>query len=179
MIRKGTLDDLGWIEPELEKFANTETNKDFVDFPDSEYIRNAFAEFERNHVFLVCERSGEPSGFIVGIFNRPIGSPSTTILASLFWWVKEEHRGGRAGLELLRGLMSEGDNNSEVDYIALNLECDTPISDNTLERLNFRPYERSFIRRARHGDNFLPSNNGVSDRTGNRPTESGEEAKEP
>lgn len=55
-------------------------------------------------VAFVAEVDGRIIGAIVGLMTTPWWSPSCPVAAELAWWVEEEHRGGRAGVRLLRTL---------------------------------------------------------------------------
>ena len=72
-----------------------------------------------------------------------IFNPKIMTLTEVFWWVKPEHRGSRAGRDLIEEFILWGKEN--VDWIITTLEENSPVNDSVFLNRGFKPKERSFI----------------------------------
>src|SRR5690242_19177309 len=58
---------------------------------------------------LIVKHNGRPIGVIGGLINPNIYNPEVMCLAEILWYVLPEHRGGRAGYLLLKGIKDISD----------------------------------------------------------------------
>jgi RimJ/RimL family protein N-acetyltransferase len=103
------------------------------------------ADMIENHLFLVAENEAGPQGFAGGMVGRHPFNPEIRTLVEYFWWVKLEHRGGRAALKLLNAFLEWGERH--VEWITF---CTAPrimnVSPSVLERRGFRHFESAFVK---------------------------------
>jgi hypothetical protein len=142
-VRQAQHTDIDWIVHQLRKFSEFYGTKLSL-FGDDAYARERLTWIIDCHVFLVADHSQHgPVGFIAGLAQPHFFNPSIRHLAELFWWVDEAHRGGKAGLLLLRAFTDWGREN--CDWITCSLEHHSPVKDETLTRRGFKIQERSFL----------------------------------
>lgn len=134
--------DTDFILSQLRLFADS---LDFKPFPPEEIAREKLAILLRDHVVLVAEKEDVgPVGFIAGTLTRHWFNEDLMVLGELFWWVAPEHRGSRAGAQLLLEWNRMGDR--VADRCTLALELNSTVHEATLHRLGYRLQERSFVR---------------------------------
>ena len=138
-------EDRPWAIDQLRVFHS---QVDIIPWPGDEYARCLLTELMQHHYIRVSyNRARELTGILGAMVVPHYLNPRHMVLSEVFWWVSEEHRGTRAGFELLRDYIKFARAN---EYMAtLSLENFSKIGDNTLRRLGFEPYERSFILRVK------------------------------
>ena len=142
-IRDANLDDIDWVIPELKHFSDT-IRCDPPLFSDEETVRQQLTTVIEKHLFLVSETiKGECSGLIAGVYAPHYLNPSVKILNELLWWVREEHRRSRAGLELLNEFINRG--RQRVDWVLFTLEKQSPVNERCLIKRGFKPMETSYL----------------------------------
>ena len=55
-------------------------------------------------LLLVAESGGQVVGFAAGALSPLMGNNDYLAGSELAWWVEPEHRGGRLGIQLMKGL---------------------------------------------------------------------------
>lgn len=147
VVRKANLDDLPVIMKQLKDFSDFYKSKQSLYGKDEVFSHNLISGFIKEQVFFVAESEGEILGFIVGMVLPHVYNPGITTLTELFWWVKEEARGGRAGLKLLNAFVDYGKEN--VDWIICTIEDDSPVNEKSFLKRGFRFKEKSFLMEVR------------------------------
>lgn len=148
-VRRATEHDVDFIVSELLQFSEfMDTRLKLFDAPEyaTQGIRNAVKE----HVVFVAESSGDPDegvfqriGFILATLGPHPFNPRITVLSEMFWWVKKEHRGTRAGAMLLRYLIEFG--KQKADWIAVSLEAKSPVKPDALLSRGFKLLETGYL----------------------------------
>lgn len=142
-LRRATESDIDFIIKELKLFSEFYGSHHKL-FPESEeearYIIKMFVE---NHYFIVSENNGQLSGFIAGIEGNHAFNPSLKVLTEIFWWVKAEFRGTKAGAALLNEFNKHGE---QFDWTIMTLEDNSPVNPEALLKRGYRNKEQSFIR---------------------------------
>lgn len=141
-IRNACLDDLEWIIQQLKKFSQFFGSKKPL-FND-QYASDGLTNLINNHVFLVCEKSGDGLvGLISGIVTPHSFNPEIKVLAEAFWWIDEAHRGSRAALLLLNEFTKIGKN--IADWVIFTLEDQSPVNDRCLTNRGYKFKEKNYI----------------------------------
>jgi RimJ/RimL family protein N-acetyltransferase len=141
-VRRAVPGDLGWLMDQLESFNRFFDSR--VDlFSDKEHAVTFLSNLIETHLVLISEASGTPTGFIAGYIIPHLFNPKIKVLAEMFWWVDEAHRGGRSGLMLLNAFTAWGKEN--VDWITMGLESKSPVSDRCLISRGYQLKERSYL----------------------------------
>jgi hypothetical protein len=141
-IRIATTNDLDWALQQLQLFSAFYKTKNPL-FGKDEYAKEFLLNLMTNHVFLVAEQDSLPIGLIAGLLTPHFFNPETKVLAELFWWVQEEHRGGRAGYLLFKEFVEIG--KQKADWITVALEADSPVSDEAILKRGFTLKEKNFL----------------------------------
>lgn len=141
-VRRATEQDIPWILTELKKFSAFCATKIPL-YPDDVYAGEAMRQHIVNHLVLVAEKSGELLGFVSGILTPHLFNPSINTLTETFWWVKEEHRGSRAGLMLLNEFVEFG--KAHCNWILMALETVSPVNERVLTNRGFSLHEKQYI----------------------------------
>lgn len=142
-VRAALHEDKPWILDQLQAFSQ------FFDsarplFPTMEYADSLLSVLIETQLFLVSRDENGLTGFIAGFIAHHPLNPDITVLNELFWWVKPECRGSRAGLLLLRAYEDYG--KQHAHWIVMTLEADSPVHPDTLIRRGFRPKETTFLK---------------------------------
>lgn len=148
-VRPATHDDIPWMLDELREFAaffakGIGTSRDLYD-------RAAWEErlpVLVDGVAFIARCDGERVGMIAGIIVPHIWAPGIRMLTEAFWWVRPEWRGSSAGYRLLKAFDAAGEAEG-VDFIGLQLEPHSDVSDASMARLGYRPSERCFLKETR------------------------------
>lgn len=144
VTRKATHEDIPWLKVELEKFAVFfGTQKSLFNPETADGVLSSIID---QHLFLIAHRVDSPSdslGFIAGLLSPHFLNTDIIQLTELFWWVKEEHRGTKAGLTLFEDFIRIG--SVEADWISVSLETASPVKDEFLLKRGFKSQERSFL----------------------------------
>jgi GNAT superfamily N-acetyltransferase len=136
------LDDLEWLLKDLKLFAQSLKRK-YLIYGDEEYATRQVSWLITDNLFFVAERSGAPIGFVAGYYTPHFFNPSLKFLFELFFYVKPEHRGSRAGLMLLKKYIEEGKKNAQ--WISFSKTTQTQMNSRSLERFGFSEYEQTFL----------------------------------
>ena len=101
MIRQATEKDFSGIE----KMATEFWQHSGFDVPYKQgsalfYMQIAFDQ----GLLLVAVKNAELVGFAAGAKSPLMGNSDYTVGSELAWWLQPAHRGGRLGIELLKGL---------------------------------------------------------------------------
>lgn len=141
-IRPATVDDIPWLMLELQKFSAFFGTR--LQLFDAETAPDILRGFIENHYFTIAQDDADgPVGFIAGLLLPHPFNPKIVQLTETFWWVKEEHRSGRAGLKLFEEFHEFGKLNA--DWIAFTLETHSPVKDHFMRKHGFKPNERCFL----------------------------------
>lgn len=148
-IRPARPNDLDWMIPELQEFAKFAEHK-YSLFPEDEnYIRQGFENLILNGVCLCADKENatdgtiEGIGFIVGMYSPHAFNPKIKTLIEMFFWVKEEYRGCRAGLQLFNEYLKIG--RETAHWIIFTLEDVSPMKDEFLFKKGFKLKEKNFL----------------------------------
>jgi predicted N-acetyltransferase YhbS len=103
LIRLATKDDYPAIENHAEAFW---LHAPFdVPYKKGSAIFYMDIAFEQG-LLLVAEIGGQVVGFAAGALSPLMGNNDYLAGSELAWWVEPEHRGGRLGIQLMKGLES-------------------------------------------------------------------------
>lgn len=100
-VREATTADLDQIVAMGFNFISYSEYGDMID-PDPDKLKIALLVMLEKGKIFVAEHDGLIVGFIIGMQSSFWFAPEVTCAVELAWWVKEEHRGGRAAIKLLR-----------------------------------------------------------------------------
>ena len=101
MIRAAAPEDFPAIEAHSKLFwGHTYFDEAYKDGSALPYIELCHS----HNLLLVAEVDAVIVGFAAGCKAQLMGDSSIIHGSELAWWVDEEHRGGRLGIQLLRGL---------------------------------------------------------------------------
>lgn len=143
IIRKALATDIPWLVEQLKEFSKFFGGK-FSLFPGEDEAAKILNMLIATQPFWVAQLVDETRvGFVAGVLHPHLLNPALIVLTELFWWVVPEHRGGRAGLQLLNELHHFG--LQHADWIVFTLEAESPVNPQTLERRGFRLKERNYI----------------------------------
>ena len=142
-VRAATYEDLDWLCGQLKEFARTYSTEHCL-YGSEETVRGRLRFFIDGHVLLIAEREGfGPVGLIGGVVTPHLFNPDIRLLAEMFWWVDEAHRGTRAGLMLLNAFTDWG--KTHADWITFSLETHSPVKVETLVKRGFKVKETGFL----------------------------------
>lgn len=102
MIRAGTADDFSEIVRMAREFWKDTIYKDEPFCEDS--VEGMIGVCMDNGLFAVLEVSEKVVGFACGIKGGLLANVHVTTGTEMSWWVDPEHRKGRNGIALLKGL---------------------------------------------------------------------------
>ena len=100
MVRRATESDVDWLLSQLKDFSCFYGTKRHLFPEDDTNARNLLLGLIQGHVVLIAEVNGKPAGTIGGTLSGHPFNPAIRTLGEIFWWVSEEYRRTRAGLEL-------------------------------------------------------------------------------
>lgn len=148
-IRPATHDDIDALLAMGEKFFLFSRFAQFANF-DRDTARASITALigAEVGVCLVAVIDGEVVGGIVGAL-APLWFAPTCLSATEFaWWVSEEHRGGTAGIKLLRAFEQWAKNKGAamVSMSDLVIEGATP-AGRLFEKLGYTVIERSHVKK--------------------------------
>lgn len=148
-IRPATHDDLDALLAMGEKFFSFSRFAQFAIF-DRDTARasiTALIDAEVG-VCLVAVIDGEVIGGIVGALSPLWFAPTCLSATEFAWWVSEEHRGGMAGVKLLRSFeqWAKDKGAAMVSLSDLIINGETP-AGRLLENLGYLAIERSHVKR--------------------------------
>lgn len=143
-VRAGTLADVPWLCEQLRAFASCYPVRLPI-YGEDAYVESLVGTLIREQYLSVAEdESGNAVGLIAGLYQSHPFNPDLKLVSELWWWVVPEARGSRAGSLLLRDLERWADEMNAP--LALTLEANTALSDDTLARRGYVPVERQFLR---------------------------------
>lgn len=145
-VRVATPTDAGWILAELAAFADFYGTKRSR-FPNSlSHANTQLLSIINDHLCLVAEDvTGYKLGVIAGLCHADYFNPDIRCVTEVFWWVAEDSRGGRAGLELLAAFTERAE--SVADEIRFSLiEGRSPVNERCLTKRGFHLHERCYLR---------------------------------
>lgn len=143
LIRTADLNDLDAVLIELKKFSDFFQSKHQLFGADEAYNRNLISGFIKDHLFYVADHGGQIVGFIMGMVTPHLFNPKIRVLTELFWWIKPEHRGSRAGAMLLKAFTDFGKAN--CDWVIMTLEEISPVKKESLLKRGFKTKETAFM----------------------------------
>lgn len=143
-VRHALPSDIEWLTGELKEFSKLHGTKKPL-FTTEEIARQVLEVLIDKHLFFIAERKEDLQrmGFICGMIGPQIFNPEIRVLQETFWWVSAQFRKTRAGLLLLNALVTWG--RSNVDWIAVALEPNSPINERSLTKRGFKVHERFFL----------------------------------
>lgn len=141
-VRRAVPSDADWMLPELKSFSAFYGTKRDI-FPDDEFAKSRVKFLIDQHIIFVAEKNGTGIGFIAGLYTPHLFNPALIVLSEQLWWVKESHRGSRAGLMLLNAFTEFGKVN--CDWMTMTLEANSPVNDACLKRRGFKLQERQYL----------------------------------
>jgi hypothetical protein len=142
-VRGASPEDADWLLGQLKAFARFYGTKKSL-FGNEAHARTSLLHKIHNHLVLIAEHDTlGPIGFISGYVLPHPFNPEIRLLSETFWWVDEDHRGGRAGLMLLNAFTEWGKAN--CDWITFALEHHSPVTEKALTRRGFSLQERSYL----------------------------------
>ena len=141
-LREAVHSDIDWILTELKLFAEFYGSQHSLFSDDDGYNRSLIKQIIDGHYFVVSENDGVPSGFIAGMISPHLFNPKIKTFTELFWWVKSEFRGTKAGSMLLNEFIEFG---KDYDWTIMTLENDSPVSPESILKRGFKYKEQSFI----------------------------------
>lgn len=167
VVRPALLTDIDWLIVQLRAFSDF-FSKEISLFPrDEGHARTQLGLLIQGHYCRIAEAQdntavlnpatgktlGEPrAGFIAAMVSPHWFNPEVITATEIFWWVSPEHRLSRAGGLLLSDYIEWG--KKTAHWIALGLEENSPIKDETLAKRGFRLKEKSYILET--GPRFVP-----------------------
>lgn len=91
---------------------------------------------------LICWKDGVRVGLVCAMKTPHFLNPSHVTLTELIWYIDPEHRRTRATILLLRGFKELAEVHADEGIFTLLVE--TPISNESMEKIGFKPLERNF-----------------------------------
>ena len=143
MIRRAKLDDLNSL---------MQHGKDFIAYHPAKLkwnpkqVRDVVTDMIVNHVVIVAAEGREVRGGIGGRVIDNLFDPDETQLVELFWWVGEEWRKSKIGMELFNAFEDVADI-LHCNSIVMTTTSLTPALDSLYERKGYEGYERTYMRR--------------------------------
>lgn len=148
-IRPATHEDLDALLAMGEQFFTFSRLAQFAVFDRGTALNSVVALIDADTgVCLVAVVEGEIVGGIVGVLAPLWFAPSCLSATEFAWWVKEEHRGGTAGVKLLRAFEQWAKDNGAamVSMSDLVIEGATP-AGRLFEKLGYTVVERSHVKK--------------------------------
>ena len=149
LLRRAVEDDLPWILDQLVEFDKFSGYKRSL-VADMDHAKRGVLDMIRAHFFMLAinPRLGiqYPEtflGFIAGWQTAHPFNPQLRVLTETFWWVAQEHRRSRAGLELLNAFTEWGALN--CDMVIMTLEHHSPVNEKHLLRRGFKRKETAYL----------------------------------
>jgi len=129
-----------------ESFLRFSPFNKFVPF-DAKAAKEAIASLLEHGAVLVATNENEVIGALVGMVSSMWFNPDLRIATELGWWVKDEHRGGSAGIKLLRAFEDFGRRNgaSMCALSDLVIDGDAPAGP-LFKKLGYVIVERSHLK---------------------------------
>lgn len=146
-VRQATEDDIDWLVEQMYFMYHDPHNFGMYQVPKDEFIRKSIREIMKFHVFIVAEYMGEMAGFIYGKIMELDNMPGERVINNGMWYVHPDFRSRSVGADLVHALVECAKCIDGISYVFMNLASTTKVSDNTMSRLGFKPYEKTFIRR--------------------------------
>ncbi len=137
------MSDIDWILVELKQFAEFYASHYSLFSDDDGFNRNTIQLLIENHYFMVSENDGVPSGFIAALLSHHLFNPKIKTCTELFWWVKPQFRGTKAGGALFAHFNKFGEG---FDWVIMTLENDSPVSNESILKRGYKFKEQSFIK---------------------------------
>ena len=97
-------------------------------------------------ILLVADYGGDLVGMAAGIAYPHYFNAHQKAAQELFWWVRQEMRGGPAGVRLLRGLEDWA---KRIGCVTLSMICLPAINspaERVYQRSGYRPSERVYMK---------------------------------
>jgi len=135
--------DIPWLLEQLQQFDSFVGTK-YSMFKSKDFAEKKMIEILKKHLVMIAENDIKPVGFIAGLVHEHLFNPELKVLTEIFWWVDRAHRGTRAGLMLLNSFVEWGE--SYCDWISVNLEEKSPVSDRCLTKRGFKVLETSYLK---------------------------------
>lgn len=141
-VRAAWVSDAVKLLPMLKEFDQFASQKHKLYSNDVE-IAGIIGNLIQTQPFLIAERDRELIGCFAALVTPHIFNPRIRVLTELFWWVKPEYRGTRAGLLLLETMTQWAKQN--VDMFVMTLEHHSPVRPQTLTKRGFQMRETNYI----------------------------------
>lgn len=143
-VRNAETGDLDWVVGQLKQFSRFFGSK-YSLFEDEEFARQGLAKMMSGQLLTVAVTdAGDLAGFLGAAAGPHYLNPKIRVLAELFWWVHEDHRGSSAGARLLNEFVRWG--RLHVEWIQVSLlEGLSPIKESSLLKRGFKLVERSYV----------------------------------
>lgn len=142
-VRRAVLDDIPSILEELKSFSDFYGSKIPL-YRDDSISEGIIKSFIEKHVFYVAvTNDDEVIGFISGLLLPHIYNPDIETLVESFWWVNEDYRRSKAGIQLLEKFIEHG--KKEVDWIICTIEDFSPVNEDVFLKRGFRLKEKSYL----------------------------------
>jgi GNAT superfamily N-acetyltransferase len=110
------------------------------------HVRKLVTDLIFNHIVVVAMDKGKVIGGIGGMLQENPFDPDEVHLVELFWWVGEEYRKGRVGLDLFKAF-EEVASVLKATSIIMTTTSLTPTLAKVYERKGYENYEMSYMRR--------------------------------
>lgn len=110
------------------------------------HVRNVVTDMILNHVVLVAADGGTIKGGIGGQVVDNHFDPDEKQLVELFWWVGEEWRKSKVGMELFNAFEDVG-SILKCNSVVMTTTSLTPTLDKLYERRGYECFERTYMRR--------------------------------
>lgn len=144
MIRKATSKDIESIVLMSREFwKHTQFNEPFDDSRARYHI-----ELSLSHgLLLVLDDGGYVCGFIAAIKNFLLASKKALFAIELGYWINKDHRKGRQGIQLIKGLEGEAKNQG-VKYLSMvsMIDSNDKHSSRIYEILGYELKEKTYTK---------------------------------
>lgn len=142
MIREAVVEDIIKIIPLVEKFAS-----EIGEYYEDKFNKRHTAAVIKNCIdYGVCyvnDVDGVITGVIAGLASGNLWNPAVKQLDEQIYYVLPEHRGGTAGLRLIRAYDKAA---QRFDICTLKLMYNSPDISKHYERMGYTELERTFVR---------------------------------
>jgi GNAT superfamily N-acetyltransferase len=101
MVREAAIKDLDQLIEMGMSFIAYSGYSEYAD-PDPDVLKDVLCNLMKGGKVFVAEYKGEIIGGIAGLTSPLWFSPQVLFAVEIAWWVREDHRGGTAGIKLLR-----------------------------------------------------------------------------
>lgn len=98
-----------------------------------------------DRIIILGVLEGKPCGLIAGATASVIFNDEKMVTETI-WWVDEEHRGSRLGLQLIGAFEYWGREIQKASYVQMSGLADTPKLDKVYEKLGYKMTEKAFIK---------------------------------